>query len=42
MILLIDPRALLDAAERDLLAALAARAGGAADVPRTKKAAPGP
>jgi purine-binding chemotaxis protein CheW len=42
MILLIDPRALLDAAERDLLAALAARASGAADVPRTKKAAPGP
>jgi purine-binding chemotaxis protein CheW len=42
MILLIDPRALLDAAERDLLAALAARASGAADVARTKKAAPGP
>jgi purine-binding chemotaxis protein CheW len=42
MILLIDPRALLDAAERDLLAALAARAGGAADVLNVKKAAPGP
>jgi purine-binding chemotaxis protein CheW len=42
MILLIDPRALLDGAERDLLAALAARATGAADAPRTKKAASGP
>jgi purine-binding chemotaxis protein CheW len=36
MILLIDPRALLDAAERDLLAAIAARAEGTAK-PATRK-----